>query len=249
MRQLLKKSLQTIYLEDFMIDFLTSIRETSRSISWHIKRDLTGIDEKIIEDYFTNHKTKKLHIGCGRNILKGWLNSDYYPRLDQTIYLDATKPFPIKDDEFDYVFSEHMIEHITYPQGLQMLTECYRVLKPRGKLRIATPDLLFLIDLYRNEKSWLQTAYVKWATDNFIKTAPCYEDVFVINNFMRGFGHKFIYNEKVLHYSLEKVGFSEITKCDLNDSEDEELRGLENESRMPGGFLRLESIVLEGTKS
>jgi hypothetical protein len=47
---------------------------------------------------------------------------------------------------------------------------------------------------------------------------------------------------------LEKVGFQEITRCDLNASEDEVLRNLENEKKIPEGFLRLESLTLEGTK-
>jgi len=33
-----------------------------------------------------------------------------------------------------------------------------------------------------------------------------------------------------------------------NESEDEALRNLENERRMPRGFLKLQSFTLEGTK-
>jgi hypothetical protein len=51
-----------------------------------------------------------------------------------------------------------------------------------------------------------------------------------------------------LRYSLEKAGFKEIAKRDLNESEDEALRGLEDEKRLPEGYLRLESLTLEGTK-
>ena len=129
-----------------------------------------------------------------------------------------------------------------------MLTECHRVLRPNGTLRIATPDLAFLVDLYRSNKSELQQYYVKWTTDTFIAAAPYYEDTFVINNFVRDWGHQFIYDEKVLRYSLEKVGFRDIRKCDLNNSEDKELINLENENRYPPGFLRLETLILEGTK-
>lgn len=209
---------------------------------------MVGTDRKIIDKYFKSQKIRKLHIGCGENILKGWLNSDYHPISTQVLRLDATKPFPFKNDEFDYVFSEHLIEHITYPQGLQMLAECYRILKSSGKLRVATPDLLFLIELYRSDKSELQKEYIKCDTDKNIKYAPCYEDTFVINNLMRNWGHKFIYDEKTLRYSLEKVGFTRISKYELSDSDNEELRNLENVGRMPEGFLKLQSIVLEGTK-
>ena len=215
---------------------------------WHIKRERARVDRKIIDGYFRDHKIRKLHIGCGKNILKGWLNSDYYPQSAEILHLDATQPFPFKDAEFDYVFSEHMIEHITYAEGRHMLAECHRVLKPKGKLRITTPDLSFLIALYQNDKrSDLQNQYIKWSINQFIPNAPFSEDTFVINNFMRDWEHKFIYDEKTLRYSLENAGFTEITKRHVNNSEDEHLRDLEYETRMPAGFLELESIVLEGT--
>ena len=62
--------------------------------------------------------------------------------------IDITKKFPFVSSTFDYVFSEHMIEHIKYQDGLKMLNESFRVLKPSGKIRISTPDLQFLLDLY-----------------------------------------------------------------------------------------------------
>lgn len=65
---------------------------------------------------------------------------------------------------------------------------------------------------------------------------------------MREWDHKLIYDEKVLRYSLENVGFVKIRKYNLMDSDDDHLRYLENESRMPAGFLKLESIILEATK-
>ena len=204
--------------------------------------------QEFIDEYFSRERVRKLHIGCGGNILNGWLNSDCNSINPGVISLDATKVFPLNNDQFDYVFSEHMIEHINFSQGFAMLLECHRILKPGGKLRISTPDLLFLIDLYRAEKSELQKEYIKWATDNFIKAAPYYSDTFVINNYVRDWGHMFIYDENVLRYSLTKAGFEEIVKCDVNESGCTELRGLENDDRMPSAFLKLESLVLEAAK-
>ena len=141
-----------------------------------------------------------------------------------------------------------MIEHVSYAQGQHMLKECFRVLKDGGKIRISTPNLSFLILLYQNEKTELQKEYIGWATETFIGSAPYCEDTFVINNFVRDWGHTFIYDEKILRFSLEKAGFKEITKFELNESEDEILRNLENERRLPEGFLSLESFTLEGIK-
>ena len=213
---------------------------------WHFKRK-SGRDG-IIERYFSAHAMRKLHCGCGDHILDEWLNTDLFPHSESVLHLDATEPFPFGNEEFDYIFSEHLIEHISYSQGLQMLSECYRILRKNGKIRISTPNLAFLIDLYKEEKSDLQKEYLKWATEKFIKFAPCNDDAFVINNFVRAWGHQFIYDEKTLSASLKKAGFTRVTRCELNESEEGVLRNLENANRMPEGFLRLETITLEGTK-
>lgn len=204
-------------------------------------------DGKTIKRYLNTNGLKKFQIGSGQHMRNGWLNSDIKP-LGGAIYLDATKRFPFDDCIFDYVYSEHMIEHISFSKGLKMLSECYRVLKPEGIIRLATPDLLFLIELYRPSKSILQNDYIKWATDTFIPDAISYEDTFVINNFVRDWGHKFIYDEKVLANALVKVGFANVLRRDLNESEHPELRGLENEGRLPDGFLDLETMILEAKK-
>jgi predicted SAM-dependent methyltransferase len=240
MKELIKKWLRAIHLEDFARDIKT--------VAFHLSRGFTGTDRRIIKDYFDNTQIRKLHIGCGGNILNGWLNSDYLSRSSRIVYLDAAKTFPFKNGEFDYVFSEHMIEHVPYQQGLQMLFECLRVLKPKGKLRISTPDLSFLIDLYRSDKSELQMEFIKHAIDKHIEYAPYYEDTFVINNYMRAWGHKFIYDEKTLRYLLEKVGFVNIAKFNVCESQDEVLQNLENVLRKPAGLIGLESLVIEGMK-
>lgn len=206
---------------------------------------------EILRQYFSQTTTPKLHVGCGKHILSGWLNTDSY-RQDPSlpVYLfDASQKFPFADASFAYVFSEHMIEHISYSAGLHMLSECLRVLKPLGVLRLSTPDLDFLLDLRRPDKSPLQREYIRWAAETNTPDVPDPTNVtFLINNFVRDWGHTFIYDEKTLRQSLQLAGFGHLRKCDLQESSVECLRNLENETRMPPGFLRLESMVIEATR-
>jgi len=76
-----------------------------------------------VETYLRSHSVRKLQLGTGSNVYEGWLNTDIvdYKRENEVVYLDATKPFPLPDAAFDFVFSEHMIEHMTYPDGLHCL--------------------------------------------------------------------------------------------------------------------------------
>ena len=129
-----------------------------------------------------------------------------------------------------------------------MLRECFRVLKTGGRIRVVTPNLSAILDLYRSDKSKIQQDYIDWSTKSFIHTAPYSEDTFVINNFVRNWGHTFIYDEKILRYSMEQAGFAGITNCGLNASVDPALRDLEHVQRLPDGFLELESLTLEGKK-
>jgi len=198
--------------------------------------------------YLGNHPVAKLHLGCGTRLLDGWLNADIQPCTPYVLRLDATQPFPFADATFDYLFSEHMLEHLTYPQGLQMLAECRRVLKPGGVLRIATPDLAFLVALYGTGKSALQNAYVEWAHARFTPWAPRADDTFVINNFVRDWGHQFIYDAKTLEQALRDAGFGAPLACELNNSSHAALHQLEHVDRMPEGFLRLETMVFEASR-
>jgi predicted SAM-dependent methyltransferase len=235
-------------LGGFSKELSQNLKNTKRSIGWQVKRKFGRVDQKIIDNYLAANEIRKLHIGCGENVLSDWLNSDYFPYPHNIFHLDATDTFPLANDTFDFIFSEHMIEHISHPAGLVMLSECYRVLRNKGKVRIATPNLSFLIDLYHGQQSELQSSYIQWATDTFIRTAPYPDAAFVINNFVRDWGHLFIYDEKTLRSSMEKAGFVNITRCELNKSTAAEFCNLENEARMPAGFLNLESVTLEGTK-
>lgn len=238
----MKAILKTCHVDGFAGGLYRTLYGTFR----RVRRKVAGVDKRLIKRHLDQHRTRKLHLGCGSHLIDGWLNSDLFPPSRQVLHIDATKTYPFDSETFDYVFSEHMIEHISYEKGQYMLKECFRVLKDGGKIRISTPDLSFLISLYQGEKSELQKTYIRYQVETW--GLPYCEDTFVINNFVRNWGHTFIYDEKVLRVSLERAGFKEITRCDLNESEDEILRNLENEKRNPEGFLRLESFTLEGTK-
>lgn len=185
-----------------------------------------------------------LHLGCGKHVLPGWINTDLEPRAEGVTTLDVTKPFPYDDDSMDLVFTEHLIEHITYPQGRDMLSECHRVLAPGGRIRVTTPDLIFLLGLF--DGSALSQRYLRWSTEQFIPWAPYVSPAVVVNNFVRDWGHQFIYDEQTLGSAMASEGFMPVTTEQIGQSSEPQLSGLENIERMPEGFLILESLTLEG---
>ena len=216
-------------------------------------------DQGLITQYLDNSTTeKKLQLGCGRNWLEGWLNSDYFPRNSDILQLDVTVALPFENDTFDYIFSEHVIEHISYPEGAYMLEECFRVLKPGGVLRVGTPDLAFLVSLYREDevasqsRTQIEQEFLEYFLANEIKdreiNAPVDFDTYLINKFVRAWGHEFIYDEKSLRHMMKALGFTEIARCEVMESAHQALCGLENIDRKPPGHIALETIVMESTK-
>ena len=210
-------------------------------------RAVRGVDRRIVNRYFAEAREPKLHIGCGSHLLDGWLNSDKTPRAPNVMYLDAARPFPFPDATFAYVYGEHVIGDLSFQQTAVMLRECFRTLAPDGKIRIATPDLAFLIGLYQEQRtSDIQRRYMEWFSAQ--TKSPRSGGGFLVNYYAKAWGLEFVYDEPILRDAMATAGFSRIVRHDLNESDDAELRNLENEGRMPDGFLRMESLILEGTK-
>ena len=127
-----------------------------------------------------------------------------------------------------------------------MLKESFRVLKSNGKIRISTPDLQFLIDLYLNEKDQLQKDYIEWSCKNYQLTEGSIVEV--VNNYFQSWGHQFIYDKNTIENTLKAVGFTKIEFFKINESNNLELKDLENDKRLPKNFLQLESLSVEATK-
>lgn len=77
---------------------------------------------------------KNVQFGCGGNYLPDFINHD----IDCNI---SELPLPYADASVDFIFAEHVCEHITTHQFLHFLGDCWRILKPGGTLRIVMPVL------------------------------------------------------------------------------------------------------------
>jgi predicted SAM-dependent methyltransferase len=237
-----------------MIDLAKNIyRKTKYTFFTTREREFVRVHrqrrDKLISDYLKSHDLKKLQIGAESNSIGGWLNVDIHPKTNEVAYMDATEIFPFADDSLDYIFSEHMIEHVTFEGGKFMIKECFRTLKRGGKIRIATPDLAFLIQLYSKEKSAIQKRYIDFSIERYFKNqAPAF-DTLVINNFMRDWGHQFVHDEKSLTYLLQEAGFQSIIQVNVGESNDLHFQNIEQHGKeITDDFNKLESIVMEAQK-
>jgi predicted SAM-dependent methyltransferase len=238
MKSLLKRS-------KFIVAFVRMVRAMladAKVLVWCISR------KRAISKYLKVAPSSKLHLGASHSFLSGWLNTDVDPVRKGVIYLDATMRFPFRDNTFDYVFSEHMIEHVDYAGAVAMLRECYRVLKPGGKVRIATPNMEILIGLHSKEKTEIQKKYVQWIANRCLPHIKDCTDVFVINNGFRAWGHQFLYDPDTLRTTISRQGFENLVFYKPGISEDPDLNGLETHGKQiqAEDLNQYETLVVEG---
>jgi predicted SAM-dependent methyltransferase len=204
--------------------------------------------DDILTTYLSNGGPYCLELGAGHRPRAGWLATDISPRADGIMKLDACEVFQIPDECFNFVYSQHMIEHIGYSAGLNMIRECYRILAVGGVLRLVTPSIGFIIKIMSADRSFLEESYLSWSLENFCKDAPARLPSFFFNNFVRGWSHTFVYDRETLTHSLNASGFGNVIDCRISESVHSSLRDLELVGRMPAGFLDLESMIIEATK-
>lgn len=232
--------------------FIRFLKYLPKIVTWRRHR-INGylFRSSLIKSYIDSHDVRRLHVGAARNILKGWLNTDLKPRAKEVVLLDVDEPFPLESHSFDYVFSEHLIEHLSYDTGRFMLRECFRIMRPGGRIRIATPHTERLVGLLSPVRDQLQLRYIDWISDKFFSeyTKPNRASI-VVNNAFRSWGHQFLYDQETLRDALEEAGFVDVVSFVPGESNDENLRGIEHHGFTVGNeeMNQFETMVFEGRR-
>ncbi len=85
--------------------------------------------------------SKRLNLGCGKNILQGWINLDIVANngVDVIADLDQCKKtkLPFKNNEIDEFLASHIIEHLH--NSLPFMEEIHRIAKPNAKATFKVP--------------------------------------------------------------------------------------------------------------
>jgi predicted SAM-dependent methyltransferase/glycosyltransferase involved in cell wall biosynthesis len=93
--------------------------------------------------------------------LGGGSNPRFRPNVDcrmiegkVDIVADFEQPLPLPSEEFDGVFSQYVIEHISWRNVPQFINEIFRILKPNGKATIITADLKAQAEALVKKETW-----------------------------------------------------------------------------------------------
>ncbi len=207
-------------------------------------------------------------MGCGKTVADGWLNLDRSPSVllsrhpllrralgaarvltpEQTegiptgvVRANVARSIPVEDTTADYVYSSHMVEHLSRWECARFIRECRRVLRPGAILRIATPDLERMIRDYVDGTSPFLASRAVTAADAFCLEYRAYEnpDSNPVSRLARklagGDSHQWLYDHESLTRLLLQSGFTDVTSCSYRQGATPDLELVEHRQR--GLFL------------
>ena len=196
-----------------------------------------------VREYLATHPEPALHIGAGPLHLPGWLNTDL---ISGEVHLDLARPLPLPSNAFAYAYAEHLIEHFAPAPGGRLLAELHRVLRPGGVLRLTTPDLQKIIAIYEDRNPVIgRERYTRFLAAQTRRGQQ--RPAQMLNDYLRLWGHRFVYDELELRTALAAAGFLDIVREEPGRSRHEALRGIESH----GGeewVNRAEAMCLEAMK-
>lgn len=83
-------------------------------------------------------RMKKLNLGCGKDIKKGYVNLDHVKLPGVDVIHDLDKyPYPFKDNTFDLVYCDNVLEHLD--SIIKPAEELWRITKKGGKIVVIVP--------------------------------------------------------------------------------------------------------------
>jgi len=164
----------------------------------------------------------KISLGSGGVRFPGWLHVDADPQWQPDVLADLSQPLPFADGYADFMQSEDFIGQLDFIQAGAFLRDCHRVLKPGGALRLLTPDLGLLVDLYqRRDPRLIELWEREVGIPLHVRTHGE-----LVHHALTFAGQKSFHDEETLRALAEPVGF-EVFRVAFNEGAFAELRGLD----------------------
>ena len=158
----------------------------------------------------------RLHIGCGKGLLEGWVNIDVHPA---PLSMNVMWGLPFADGSVQFIFVSHLLEHLFFPRDvLPFLAELRRVLAPGGVVRLVVPDVQQCIEAYQSaDAAFFASRRETWSwwpenptrLEDFLAYAGAGPEP--AHSFE---AHKFGYDFETLRKMLEQSGFHDVVRSE-----------------------------------
>jgi predicted SAM-dependent methyltransferase len=197
-----------------------------------LRSDLLALRQPYLQSQLTqlgltrDIRELKLHIGCGKGLLEGWVNIDVHPA---PLSMNVLWGLPFADGSVRCVFVSHLLEHLFFPRDVTpFLQEIRRVLAPGGVVRIVVPDVEQCIEAYAsNDRSFFGSRRETWPwwpenptrLEDFLAYAGAgAEPAYLFES------HKYGYDFETLSKVLAEAGFGNVIRSGFMASAHEALR-------------------------
>ncbi|WP_051631302.1 class I SAM-dependent methyltransferase [Afifella pfennigii] len=166
-------------------------------------------------------KNRLLNLGFGKKRHEAYVNADFFPldfarrllgrpprQVDWA--LDLRRPLRCRDDFFQGIYAEHVLEHLRIADARRLLAELRRVMAPDAVIRIIVPSLEKYAAYYAGEVphekflQWKLPAEAMW-------------------NLNHNWGHKCAYDFAFLAEIMREAGFEDIRRCSFGEGADRRL--------------------------
>ena len=173
----------------------------------------------------------KLNVGCGPYKKDGFVNIDFSANAD--IRMDLRHDIPLPSASCALIFSEHFLEHLSYPEGVdKFLKHANQLLQSGGKMLISVPDTRWPLEEYVMGRG----EYLKACHDNDWHPESCVTFMDHINYHFRQrcIGrreshfecHRYSYDFETMKTALERNGFTLVKERSYDPSLDSPHRRL-----------------------
>jgi predicted SAM-dependent methyltransferase len=140
----------------------------------------------------------KLNVGCGYNILEGYINIDMVQTTPETVQKDILH-IDYADESVDEIFMRHSIEHFFEDEIRQIMQNNYRMLRSGGIFVIETPDFERIMEAW--QQGLLSKQILNWVLFGFQAGNTTRErEIHML--------HKWVFDEALLCDFLREAGFS-----------------------------------------
>jgi predicted SAM-dependent methyltransferase len=169
-----------------------------------------------------SNRNLSVNIGSGGRGLPGWINIELTPMRDTTLCLDVRRPLPLADGSVKRILAEHVVEHLDFRSDIPaVFRDWYRVLQPRGVVRIIVPDAGRFLKAYADADP-IKWQHLGWDLNRL--PSDIYTPMHVINHiFHQGGEHLFAYDFETMAWALRQAGFANVEQTGYKISRDPEL--------------------------
>ena len=153
--------------------------------------------------------SNQLHFGCGRRKIKGWVNVDL---MGSDVDIDLGSPLPWRDQVFDAVVSQQVVEHLEIEsEFMPLLKELARVSRPGAEIWLSCPDMEKVCRAYLSDggKQLLDDRQTRHDV-GWIAGMPVSHVINVM--FHQGNEHKNLYDFPLMKWLLERHGFTAVER-------------------------------------